>query len=80
MPVAFAPAIVAGLIGGGVMVLLDRLIRPGRSAGRFDILEMWSTLLSLRARSTYASLVIHLAVSASIAVLYALGFRLAGAA
>ena len=61
------------------MVAVDRLVRRGGPADRFDILEMWATLLALPAGLAAAALPVHLAVSAAIAVLYALGFGLAGA-
>lgn len=77
MDVQLVPALAAGLIGGLVMLLLQ----AGASAtGRrqFDLLGMWASLLGLR-ELRFLGLVIHLAVSAAVSVLYVLGFRIAGA-
>ena len=51
------------------------------AAGRrqFDLLGMWATLLGV-GNSPVIGLAVHLAVSAAIAVLYALGFAIAEAA
>lgn len=79
MPVQLGPAIAAGLIGGALMAVLERLPMRGRASASFDVLDMWSTLLALRGGLRLGALPIHLAVSAAIAVLYAVGFRIAGA-
>jgi hypothetical protein len=61
------------------MLVLGRLAAAVAS-DRFDLLEMWSTLLGVRgAVGWVASLAVHLGVSVAIGVVYALAFRLAGA-
>ena len=77
MKVELVPALAAGALGGAVMVLLQA---AASASGRrqFDLGGMWATLVGLR-NAPAVGLVIHLGVSAAIAVLYALGFAMAGA-
>jgi hypothetical protein len=71
------PAVVAGLAGGVVMVLMQ--VAATATARQFDLLGMWATLLAIETMPV-VGLAVHLAVSAAVAVLYAIGFRIAGAA
>jgi hypothetical protein len=59
------------------MLLLQAAVS---AAGRrqFDLLGMWTSLLALRGFPVIG-LILHLGVSAAIALLYALGFSIAGA-
>ena len=68
----------AGLAGGVVMVVLQ-VAATAAARRQFDVLGMWATLLAVEEMPA-VGLVVHLAVSAAIAVLYAIGFRIAGAA
>jgi hypothetical protein len=75
--VELVPALAAGTIGGLVMLFLQVV---GRSIGGprgFDLTAMWATLLGLPGQRA-VGVAVHLVVSAAIAVLYALGFRMAG--
>jgi hypothetical protein len=75
MDVHLGSAVVAGLIGGLVMLAVQI---GGSTVGRpFDVVAMWSRLLAVETRG--AGLLMHLAVSAAIAVIYAIVFRIAGA-
>ena len=77
MNVDLGAALAAGALGGAVMFLLQI---AASAAGRrqFDLGGMWATLVGL-GHVPAIGLIIHLGVSAAIAVLYALGFALAGA-
>ena len=78
MNVELLPAVVAGLVGGVAMLALQ-LARVGDARARqFDLLAMWARFLALEAQPA-AGVIVHLGVSAAIAVLYAIAFRLAGA-
>lgn len=77
MNVELVPALLAGVLGGVVMLLLQfGVSATGRR--QFDLLGMWTSVLALGGFPVIG-LVIHLAVSAAVAVLYALGFGIAGA-
>ena len=78
MNVELFPAVVAGVIGGAVMVVLQ-VAATAAARRQFDLLGMWATLLAMEAVPA-VGLVVHLAVSGAIAVLYAIGFSIAGAA
>jgi hypothetical protein len=78
MNVELFPAVVAGLAGGVVMVLMQAAATAA-ARRQFDLLGMWATVLAIESMPV-VGLAVHLAVSAAVAVLYAIGFRIAGAA
>jgi hypothetical protein len=77
MNVELLPALAGGLLGGVVMAVLQLLLAPTRWAG-FDLLNMWARFVGFDGQRA-VGLVVHLAVSAAVAVVYAIGFSVAGA-
>ena len=77
MNVELVPAVAAGLLGGIVMVLVQ-VAATAAARRQFDLLGMWVTLLAVE-NVPAVGLIVHLAVSVSVAVLYAIGFRIADA-
>jgi hypothetical protein len=77
MNVDLVSALAAGLLGGVLMLLLQIGVS---TAGRrqFDLLGMWTSLLAVHGVRVIG-VIVHLAVSVAVAVLYALGFAMAGA-
>jgi uncharacterized membrane protein YagU involved in acid resistance len=78
MEFQFWPAVFAGLVGGLVMSMLDWMMKP--MGMRMDPHHMWGTMMKLRGGAGYTmGLVVHLVLSAAIALLYALFFDIVGA-
>jgi hypothetical protein len=72
------PAVFAGLVGGVVMSMLDWMMKP--MGMRMDPHHMWGTMMKLHGGVGYAmGFVVHMVMSAAIALLYALFFAFIGA-
>lgn len=79
MEIEWVPAIVAGLVGGVVMVAVRWLIRAAGVDLQMDVARMWGSMFGLRGGGAYAvGWVVHLMMSVVIAVIYAFGFALIG--
>jgi len=77
MNVELVPALASGLLGGVVMAVLQLLLAPTRWAG-FDLLNMWARFVGFDGQRA-VGVVVHLAVSAAVAVVYGIGFSVAAA-
>jgi hypothetical protein len=78
MEFAFWPAVIAGLFGGIVMSMLDWMMKP--MGMRMDPHHMWGTMVKLHGGVGYAmGFVVHMILSAAIALLYAAFFTIIGA-
>lgn len=76
MAFAFWPAVAAGLIGGIIMVTMGRLMKAAGIDLQISIIRMWGTVFKLRGTAAQVvGWVIHLLMSALIALIYALGFE-----
>jgi hypothetical protein len=78
MDLELVPALTSGLIAGLLMLLVQVAGNAITHGSGFDVTAMWSRFLALEGQRS-VGLVVHLAVSVAVAVVYALGFRLAGA-
>lgn len=79
MQIEWWPAIVAGLVGGVVMVAVRWLIRGTGVDLRMDVARMWGTMFGLHGGGGYAAgWLVHLMMSVLVAVIYAFGFTLIG--
>jgi hypothetical protein len=77
--VAFWPALVAGFIGGAMMVVMRLLMRKAGLELPMDISRIWGTMLELHgATGLLIGLAIHLLGSAGIALIYAWAFDVLG--
>lgn len=80
MEFELVPALVAGVAGGALMLILRVVLRAAGADLRMDLPAMWGTLLRLDAPAARrAGLAVHAVASVVIAVLYAIGLRLLGA-
>ncbi len=78
MEFEFWPAVLAGLIGGGVMSMLDWTMKP--MGMRLDPHHMWATMMKMRGGAGYiVGVMFHFIISAAIALIYAIGFDVVGA-
>lgn len=74
----FWPAVWAGILGGVVMSMLDWMAKPVGMT--MDPHRMWGGMLKMHGGSGYAAgFVMHLIMSAAIALAYAIGFDIVGA-
>jgi hypothetical protein len=77
MEFQFWPAVFAGLVGGLVMSMLDWMMKP--MGMRMDPHHMWGTMMKLRGGAGYTmGFVVHMVISAALALLYALFFAIVG--
>ncbi|MBW3577286.1 MAG: hypothetical protein KY462_06025 [Actinobacteria bacterium] len=77
MEFQFWPAVVAGVVGGAAMSMLDWMMKP--MGMRMDPHQMWGTMMKLHGGLGYAiGFVVHVVLSAAIALLYALFFDVVG--
>ncbi len=77
MPLAILPAAIVGLVGGFLMTLTRMALRIAGVDLRLDVLRMWGSLLPRTpVDPRVLGLVIHLAGSAAIAVLFAWAFEI----
>jgi hypothetical protein len=78
MGIQFWPAVIAGLTGGLVMSALDWMMKP--VGMRMDPHHMWGTMMKMHGAAGYTmGFVVHMVMSAGIALLYAAFFSVVGA-
>ena len=74
------PAVVTGVLAGAVMMVARLALRAAGMPLRMDVTRIWGTLLGVRgAPERPVGIVVHLLVSAGVALVYAWGFDLVGA-
>jgi hypothetical protein len=77
--IAFWPAMIAGFIGGMLMVVMRSIMRKAGLELPMDISRIWGSMFMLHGTPGWlVGLVIHLLGSAGIALIYAWGFDLLG--
>jgi hypothetical protein len=81
MEFGLRPAAFSGVVGGIIMVMVGKLMKLVRMSLQLNIVRMWGAMLGLRGvPQLIASWGVHLIVSATIGIVYARTFSLAGAA
>lgn len=78
MPFELGPAVLAGFVGGVTMIVARLGLRAAGMPLRMDVTRIWGTLVGVRGRAERpVGVVIHVAVSIAVAMVYAAGFDLA---
>ncbi len=73
------PAVLAGIIGAVVMVAARLLMKAAGMDLKMDVMRIWGTMFKVHGTpGRILGLVVHLMVSALIALIYAWGFNLLG--
>ena len=79
MPIDIWPALVAGFIGGALMVVMRTIMKAVGLDLPIDISRTWGTMLTLHGTVGWlVGLAIHLLGSVAIGLIYAWGFDLLG--
>ena len=69
------PAVVAGAIGGAVMMVTRLALRAAGMPLRMDVTRIWGTLIGVQGQAQRpVGIVIHLLVSIVVGILYAVAF------
>lgn len=80
MDIEYLPALIAGLVGGAVMFAMRLMMKAAGVDLKMDVARMWGTMMKIHGTAgLMVGLLIHLVVSALIALIYVWAFKLLGA-